>query len=336
MVTIKDIAREADVSPSTVSRVLSNKKDFFNPATAAKVRKIAKKLGYRKNTLAANLVKKKNNIIVVVISSVETNFSDQIIKGIQSEAQGIGYDIMYMYTHTTNEEEHKHILETLISRQISGILFVSVILEKENITLLDAAKIPYIFVSIKPDNEHMVIGSDDQEIGYLATKYLINLGHKIIGLAGVDAYPYAGFSRIKGYQRALDEFGIEANEKYIFYGDYSYNSGSQAIKYYHENFSSLTGIVAASDSCATGILNYAYDHKIKIPEEYSIITIDGTNLCNITRPRLTSVTQNFRKMGSLGVRKLIKLMEGKVNTKNKSIFVPVKIDVRSSTARLTR
>lgn len=127
VVTIKDVAREAGVSPATVSRVLSKQTNFYGPKTELKVRQAVEKLGYQKNMLAENLVKKGNNVIAVVISSVKTNFSDQIIHGINYQARLNNNDVIYAYASSIGDEEQERVLRMMVSRRVSGIILVSVL-----------------------------------------------------------------------------------------------------------------------------------------------------------------------------------------------------------------
>lgn len=332
VVTIKDVAKEAGVSPGTVSRVLSGQKKFYGLKAEAKVLEAAAKLGYQKNILASNLVKKKNNVIAVVISSVQTNFADSIIRGINKVASENSFDVIYTYTTSLDEGNQPHVIDMLTSRRVSGIVLASVILDKESITKIERADIPYTFVSITPENETRTISSDDVDIGYQATKYLINQGHRRIGLAGLDNQYYTGKRRFEGYKKALKEINVSPKKEWLFPGDYSYESGYDALKYY-KKIQNVTAVITASDTCAVGMLNSATDNGVRIPEELSILSIDGTNLCEIARPRLTSVSQNFEEMGQQGILALIDMIKFKSTEISRKV-IDVKIDERDSVKRI--
>lgn len=327
-VTIKDVAKEAGVSPATVSRVLSQQTNFYGPKTAKKVQEALKKLGYQKNMLAENLVKRQSNVIAVIVSTVQTNFANQIIQGITKEAKKSQYDVIFAYAPTTDHLEQERITRMLVSRQVSGILLVSVVLNNETLSIIEHADIPYTFVSIKPDNIHQTVSSDDEDIGYQATKYLLSKGHTNIGLAGLSENHYTGKRRTQGYRKALLEYNIDPQEDWIFPGDYSYDSGYKALTYYQEK-NNITAVITASDTCAIGILNCATDYQLNIPKDLSLISIDGTYLCQIVRPKITSITQDFETMGKDSVQTIIHIIKDKQRPTNDKI-IPCRLDVRDS------
>lgn len=311
-VTIKDIARKTGVAPSTVSRVLANNKSGYGVATAKKVRAAAKELGYKKNQAAVELVKQRSNVIAAVVSSVKTSFSGQIIDGIQAEAVKHGLNLVIIYSNSADPVEQKRALLTVIERPVMGILLLSIALSPDNLDLLQESKIPFCFLSIGfDDNRFPFISSNDRQIGYQATKFLLDRGHRRIGLAAIDKYPYTGRLRLAGYHEALKEAGIEPLNEWVQLGDYSYAAGQTAMKAYGPQ-TRLTGIVAGSDASAIGILNQARSFGLKVPADLSIVSIDGTEMCEMVQPQLTSVSQRFCEMGELGVKRLIET-ESKVS-----------------------
>lgn len=301
--TIKDIARKVGVAPSTVSRVLSGKSKYYTSETAEKVKEAVEELGYKKNQAAVELVKQKSNVIAAVVSSVKTNFAGEIIDGIKAEASKKGYDLIIVYSNSANVEEQKSALLTVIERPVMGILLLSIALSDDNLSLLKKSDIPYCFISMGFDDKGPFISSNDEKIGYQATKYLIDNGHMKIGIAGVDQYPYTGRLRVKGYKKALKEIGIVPKDNWIQPGDYSYTAGENAMRSYGKS-TELTAIIGVSDMTAIGVLNQARDLGLKVPEDLSIISIDGTEMCKIVQPQLTSVSQNFYEMGVAGVKKI--------------------------------
>ncbi|APX71419.1 LacI family transcriptional regulator [Companilactobacillus allii] len=327
--TIKDIARKVGVAPSTVSRVLSGKSKYYTPETEKKVKQAVEELGYKKNQAAVELVKKQSNVIAAVVSSVKTNFAGEIIDGIQAEASKNGYNLIVVYSGSADTEEQKKALLTVIERPVMGVLLLSIALSEDNLKLLDESNTPYCFLSMGFDDDRPFVSSDDEIIGYTATKYLIEHGHRKIGLVGLDKYPYTGRLRTAGYTRALLENGITPKQSWLEYGDYSYVAGELAMKKFGKD-TEITGVVAASDLTAIGILNQARNFGLRVPQDLSIISIDGTEMCKIVQPQLTSISQNFYEMGVIGVRQI----EQRVKTLNKTFesqcLVPIKISERQS------
>ncbi len=326
-VTIKDVAKAAGVSTATVSRVLSGKDFFYSEKTEKKVKKAIRDLGYRKNTAAVELVTMKSKVIAVILPDTKTTFSNSIIEGIQNEAFKIDLSVIILYIGNNDREKQKRALTTVIERSVNGILLLSSQLEKENQELLNSSNIPYVYVSIAVQSENVrFIASDDFQIGYQAANFLINKGHKKIGLAALEPNTFIGRQRINGYLRALNEHSLPSNENWIFSGNYSYDDGVQAMKYYGSD-TELTAIIGASDLAAIGIINQAKKIGFKVPQQLSVMSIDGTDAVNIVDPNLTSVTQSFYTMGVESMKMLL-------NPELKSKYTETKIEERQSTGNI--
>ncbi|MFT8557747.1 LacI family DNA-binding transcriptional regulator [Liquorilactobacillus hordei] len=330
-VTIKDIAKETGFSVATVSRVLSDKTGFFSQQTAAIINETAAKLGYKKNMAATELVTQKSNVVAVIVNSTKTNFSDQIINGIQKKADEAEKRVIILYAGDRNERSQRIALLTALERPILGILLLSVDLFPSNLAILTSSNIPFYFISISfKDTMLNYIASDDQEIGYQATNYLISQGHTNIGIAGlnIENSAHTGALRFKGYQKALREAGIIFKSDWLQTGDYSYESGVTALQNYYLK-KDITAVIAASDLVGIGILNECNRLKINVPAELSILTTDGTSLCELVRPQLSSITQDFYRMGYLGTTYLIN------NTQNNA-YTNITISQRQSVKSLNK
>ncbi|KRL00899.1 LacI family DNA-binding transcriptional regulator [Liquorilactobacillus capillatus] len=324
-ITIKDIARETGFSVATVSRVLSNKEGFFSQKTATIINAAAAKLGYKKNMAATELVTQKSNVIAIIVNSTKTNFSEAIIDGIQKKATEANKRVIILYAGDHHAQSQQRALTTALERPIMGILLLSVDLFAENLKLLKSARVPFRFISISfKDPTLNYVASDDYQIGYEATKYLIEMGHRCIGLAGIDleSGAHTGKQRLAGYQRALLENGIIPQKSWIQPGNYSYTAGEQAMLNYHQQ-KKVTAIITGSDLVGVGLLNQAAKLNLNVPNDLSIIAIDGTYLCKIVQPQLTSVTQDFYQMGYLGAAYLI-------NGQYQNAFTDIEITERQS------
>ncbi|MCH4009155.1 LacI family DNA-binding transcriptional regulator [Companilactobacillus sp.] len=304
--TIKDIAQKTGVSAATVSRVLTNKEGFFGDKTAKKVRDAAKELGYRKNTSAMELVTKKSNDLAVIVNATKTNFSNAIIDGIQEMAFPQNLNVIILYAGDEDSERQRRAINTVVERSVMGVLLLSVDLAPKNLELLQSANIPFCFLSISLDGRNLpFISSDDYQIGYQATKYLLDRGHTKIGLAGLEfERTITGVLRLKGYHQALLDAGVEPKSEWTSLGDYSYEAGQKSMTDYGAK-TELTAVVCGSDWVAIGVMNQARSFGLAVPDDLSIVAIDGTNLCEIVQPQLTSVTQSFYDMGVAGVNWLL-------------------------------
>lgn len=324
--TIKDIAKISGVSPATVSRVLSNQREFYSEKTAKKVREAAKKLGYQRNTSAVELVTRKSKVIAVLVSSTQTNFSNEILNGIQQEAQAHNLSVMIIFAGEGDPDLQAKALRTVIERSVMGILLVAVDLAPENDGLLESANIPFIFISMTMKNTNFpFISSNDFDIGYQATKYLIKHGHQKIGFAATDLDSFVGNLRYEGYRDAMRDNQLPFKQQWVCGGHFTYEDGVNAMKHYGPD-TELTAVIASSDLSGIGILNQANLYGMSVPNRLAILTIDGTQLCEIVRPQLSSVTQSFFEMGVKGMNMLVSESMNEFY----SMYTPIKIVERQS------
>jgi len=318
--TIKDIAAKSGVSIATVSRVLGNKTGSYSEKTQTKILKVAKELGYRKNSVAVDLVKKRSDVIALIINATPTNFSTQIIDGIQQRASELGQGVIILYAgNRDNALQHKAII-TALERSVTGILLAAIEPDEKDLALLKDSRIPYCFVSLYlGTRDILAVSSDNRDLAYQATQYLIDRGHTRISLIGIDGY-HTGSQRQAGYHDAMAANRLLAPA--ILPGDYSYESGVKLLQQVREQ--DVTAVIAASDMVAAGLLKAAQQQGIIIPDDLSIMSIDGTIICQITTPALTSMTQDFYRIGSQSVNKVL--------GQPAEDFIPVVITERASVA----
>ncbi|MBB1078366.1 LacI family DNA-binding transcriptional regulator [Limosilactobacillus sp. STM2_1] len=327
--TIKDIAQRANVSTATVSRVLSKKEKSYRPETAAKIEAIAKELGYKKNLAAAELAANSSKLIAVILNNTQTNFSNDIIAAVQAETDKAGYQMFILYAGNHNARLLNQAISVALERHVAGILLVATSLDDQAATTLKETSTPCRLVSVYDQEDQRYrglkfISSDNERIGYLATKYLLARGHQRIGLAGID-HSSTGEQRLHGYQRAMVEQGLVPQMDWVKYGDYSFGPQQNILKsLYNKN---LDALITASDMVAVGVVKEARLLGIKIPDDLSLVSIDGTFLCDITIPTITSVTQNFYQMGTAAIKSLL-------NDRD-SEFIPVRITSRDSVQQMT-
>ncbi|QEA59760.1 LacI family transcriptional regulator [Leuconostoc koreense] len=323
-VTIKDVAKKANVSIATVSRVLAGKKEAYALTTEKRVNKAIQELGYKKNKTAVELVTMKSNVIAILVSTPKTNFAMKIIESIQKNAYEKGLSVIILFVGDNDEETQIKALNTVIERPVKGILLISVELCCDAINLLKNSGISNVFVSTAMSKKSKFVSSDDFQIGYEATKFLINKGHKKIGLSSLDVDKFIGQQRLAGYLSALQEYHIPKSDDWIFEGDYSYESGVASMQYYATQ-TDITAVIGTSDLAAIGIINTAQKLDIKVPSQLAVISIDGTYLVDIVSPRVTSVTQSFYNMGATALNMLFGEDNG-----DSHIYTSFKIDERES------
>lgn len=319
--TIKDVAKAAHVSTATVSRVLSNKEGTYREETAELVRKVADQLGYHRNISAAELASNRVKTIAIIINNTQTNFWQEVLDGIQNAIQAHHRNSIIFYAGNNNEPLLTQAINNALARAVSGILLVAAKATPAQLKLLNNSGLPYRFVSIygTDDLKAPYTSSDNIKIGELATNYLIKNGHRKIGLLGIDKST-TGNQRLLGYEKIMTKENLVVKPGWVQYGDYSFENGQQLFKRVR-NFG-LTAIIAASDMTAAGVIKAARQYGFSIPQDLSIISIDGTFLCDVTVPSMTSVSQDFLAMGQQSVEDLIHHAD--------SQFIPVKITERDS------
>ncbi|MEK4971799.1 LacI family DNA-binding transcriptional regulator [Niallia sp. FSL R7-0648] len=327
-ITIKDIANAAKVSTATVSRVL-NGAGGYNEETKKKILQIAEELGYRRNEMARSLVKKSSNLIGIIMPSVSTIFYADIVNGIEKVAQKQGFSVILSHAGVKGNRLI-HCLKMLEERKVDGLVIVSIPLMEDQIQAIESLSIPYVLLSTDTPNKQIpFIKVDDYEAAYAATKYLINHGHRKIGLAGVDySDRVAGTPRIEGYKKALKDHGLSFSANDIKAGDYSFTAGKEALYAFRTEKNGITAVFCVSDEVALGIISAAYELGIKIPEDLSVIGYDNTRVAEMAVPPLTAIEQPFRLMGEKGCFKIIEAIQQKAAVKTE--MLPFNIVERAS------
>ncbi|GAY72248.1 LacI family DNA-binding transcriptional regulator [Lentilactobacillus kosonis] len=308
--TIKDIAKRTNLSVATVSRILNNKTGFYSEKSAVKVHQAAKDLGYQKNTNAVELVTQSSKVVAVIISSAKTNFADQIIDGIQEVALSKGLNVIFLYAGEDDADIQYKALVTAIERSVMGIVMVAVELNGHNLDYLQQSQIPYIMLSTPHSPKGSVyITTDNYQLGYRATEFLIEKGHEKIALVGNDLSDI-GTDRLRGYKDALEQHNLSFNPDFIVTGNFTYEDGVLAVNQLCQAKPQVTALIGGSDMTAIGMINQARDLGLAVPDNLSVMSLDGTKLTKIYRPSITSTVQPFNEIGKRGMQQLISEKSG--------------------------
>jgi len=345
MANIKTIAKLVGVSPSTVSRVLSGKNKRRN-SKAEKIIEIAEKLGYKKNLLAKSIRTGKSYTIGVIISDISFSFYPEIIKGIEDTLLERNYALILKNSLEDSERE-KNAIHNLVERQVEGII-ISPITEdvnEEYFWELKEKKIPFVVIDrYYPFVNCDFVGVDDRHGGYIATKYLIELGHKNIGMVSGPLKTYTGKERFEGYKDALLEFGIKFNQEYLvegIYGNYEevLKVGKEKTEELLKRAPEITAIFYGTDILAIGGLEYLKEKGIKVPDDISIIGFADLVESKLCEPKLTTVRQPKYEIGKISAELILKKIENKENLNNdkkEKIFLKTELVIRDSTAKLKK
>lgn len=285
-VTIKDIAKVAGVSVNTVSRALNDKPDI-NSETKKRILDIAKSLGYVKNITASTLRNNSTKIVGVILADSANPFYAEVLKGIEAASRKYGYQIILMNTERVYENEEIAI-KTLLQRRVDGLLIAPVQDRAEDIKRLnEKVNIPFVIVGrhfedIKVDE----IYNDEIKGGYIATKYLIDLGRKNILMINGSMFKSPAKMRYEGYKKALNEVGLIDN---MVISDIDINGGYEAVKKILKEGQKVDALFCYNDLVAIGAIKALKEEGIKIPEDAAVIGYDDIYFSSFVCPTLTTV-----------------------------------------------
>ncbi|MEY2193476.1 catabolite control protein A [Neobacillus sp. BF23-41] len=329
-ITIYDVAREANVSMATVSRVVNGNPNV-KPVTRKKVLEVIDRLGYRPNAVARGLASKKTTTVGVIIPDISNIFFAELARGIEDIATMYKYNII-LSNSDQNKDKELHLLNTMLGKQVDGLVFMGGNITAEHVEEFEKSPVPIVLAgSIEESNKIPSVNIDYEEAVYDSIKEFIEKGHKNIAfVVGPLHEPKNTFKKLRGYQRALQDSGIPYNEELVVEGDYTYDSGIEAIEKLLEVADRPTAILVGSDEMALGVVHGAEDKGYKIPEDFEVITSDNTRLSLMVRPQLTTIVQPLYDIGAVAMRLLTKLMN-KEQVSEQIVVLPHRIEHRQST-----
>lgn len=329
MITIKDIAREVNVSVSTISRVLNNKPDV-SEETKIKVEKAIKKLGYNPNRIARGLVLRKTNSIGLVIPDINNPFFPEIIKGVERTAKKLGYSLILCNTDNDKKEERESI-SLLRSKQVDGMILSLSLENKAVLKGLEKEKFPIVQIDRQiKDSIYPAVTIDNKRSAYIATEYLIKQGHKKIGHITGDLSTETAINRLNGFKLALKEHNITVKKEWILEGDYSKESGKEMMEKIIKLEDRPTAIFFANDLMAFGAYETIFEYNYRIPEDFSIMGHDNIEITSFVKPGLTTMDQPKYRLGEIAAKKLISMIENRDEKALQNVILKNAMIVRDS------
>jgi LacI family transcriptional regulator len=299
-VTVKDIALKAGVSTATVSLVLNNKPSRISDKTRERIISIAREENYKPNQIAASMLTRKTRTVGLIVPDMSNPFFNKMAIGVERYAYTLGYNILLCNIDDRSDKCFDY-LNNLAGRCVDGIILIPPIdTNKKNskimLQIFNESKIPMVLLDRAVQNVFCdFITLDNKQGGYLATEYLLKLGHRRVGCITSPAETYSGRKRLAGYKEAISLYKLPIEDDLIFYGDYHTYSGEAGARVLIGN--GATAIFACNDMMAIGVYRYALANNIKIPDDLSIVGFDNIPLCDIMRVPLTSVDQPAELMG---------------------------------------
>jgi LacI family transcriptional regulator len=328
-VTIYDVAREANVSMATVSRVVNGNPNV-KPSTRKKVLEAIERLGYRPNAVARGLASKKTTTVGVIIPDISSIFFAELARGIEDIATMYKYNII-LSNSDQNKEKELHLLNTMLAKQVDGILFMGGNITEEHVNEFQKSPVPIVLAAtIEPNNTIPSVNIDYEQASFEAVTYLVEKGNKRVAYVTGPTDDPINQKKLAGYRRALETHGIAYDEELVIEGDNSYDSGIEAYEKIAELAKKPTAVFAGTDEMALGIIHSAQDHGVRIPDQLEVVGFDNTRLATMVRPRLTTVVQPMYDIGAVAMRLLTKYMN-KENVENHIVVLPHRIEYRDST-----
>lgn len=327
--SIKDVAREANVSIATVSRVL-NDIDVVNEETKKKVQDAIKKLGYRPNIVARSLKTQRTRTIGIVVPDISSQLYPEIVRGAEDVANIYKYNVMLCNSDCDLEKE-KEYLRVLSEKMVDGVLYMSSSLEDETLDLINELNLKTILVETSNKEGNLPsVSIDNVKAAYEATKYVISKGRKNIAFIGIEKNEKNAWGmRCEGYEKALVESGMEINTNICYFNNLKIKSGKEGITKILNNKESFDAVVCASDEIAIGAINTLRENGIRVPEDVSVIGFNNIEMAKNFYPAITTVAQPMYDMGSVAMRMLIKLLN-KQELEKSYFELPYSLEERGS------
>jgi LacI family transcriptional regulator len=329
-VTIKDIAKKAGVSYSTVSRALNNDK-IIKQETRERIARIAREMGYKPNAIARGLVMKETNTLGLVIPDITNPFYPEVARGIEECANEYGYTIFLCNSNWDSVKENKYI-DILQSKRVDGIIVAPVSQELDIIRKTYAASMPVVFVGKKiefSNSSYVVI--DNRKGGFIATEYLLNKGYTRIAFIGGLEKDSTNHDRLMGYQDALKINNIPVDPSIIKQGSFKRESGYDSMISLLEQGNEIQAVFAGNDVIAFGVMQAIRAKGLRIPEDIAVVGFDNIPISGYPEISLTTVDQDKYKIGRLAAEMAINYIKNSEDTwESKAVVLEPKLVVRNS------
>jgi DNA-binding LacI/PurR family transcriptional regulator len=333
-VTIKDVAKQANVSPSTVSRVIANNPRISHK-TKERVKEVMDRLGYHPNFNARSLANKSVQAIGLVMPGstdkvFQNPFFPEVIRGISKVAHDKEYAIL-ISTGETENEIYEGVVRMVQGGRVDGVILLYSRLNDRVTNFLNEKKFPFTMIGKPHTNADGTthVDNDNYSAAKAVTDYLLSLGHKQIGFVGGSLNLLVTVDRLKGYQDALTAANVPLRKEYIVHEEFLREGGQEAISELMSLNTPPSALVVVDDLMALGMLNTLDEMNVRVPEDLSIISFNNLLLSEISRPPLTTIEVNIYQLGFQAAKCLIEKIIQPLEPA-KRIIVPFQMIERNS------
>tara|TARA_X000000950_G_scaffold187075_1_gene226346 strand:- start:2089 stop:3090 length:1002 start_codon:yes stop_codon:yes gene_type:complete len=328
--TIYQVAERAGVSLSTVSRVL-NGKASVNKVLKERVEKAVKELNYRPNSVARSLANNRTDSVGVLVPELNAPFFGDLMQAVESTLRAADKHVIISVGRNCLETE-KDAVEFLISRNCDALIMHAEALSDEYLLELNQSKLPVALVNRQVEGLPDACTSlDNEKGGYLATRHLLELGHKDIAYISGPTDKCDASLRLEGHKRALSEAGLPTNPQLIFNGDYSEEDGKIGLLELMARDVPFTALVCANDWMASGAISCARDLGMSLPHDLSVVGFDDVVFAHHVFPRLTTVSNPIAEMAEMSAKYILNKVYGQAN--NVQLYFEPSLVVRESTVK---
>ncbi|SEN06269.1 LacI family DNA-binding transcriptional regulator [Lihuaxuella thermophila] len=337
MATIKDVAKLAAVSPSTVSRVIAGS-NRISLETKMRVHRAMEQLNYVPNAIARSLARSHTRTIGFTLArqadqAFSNPFFPEVMRGMSSVAQTKDYNILLSISRTAEEEKAK-CLQLIRERRVDGLIVSTSRAKDPLIDALIKEDVPFVLIGRSMEKPVLSVNNDNVQAARLATSHLIQQGyHKIAFISG-DTNLVVSLDRIDGYKQALIEHNLPLAAERIVEADFSIEGGFQALNRLKQSGVEFDAVMAADDLFALGALKFAEHYGLKVPEELGIVGFNDSPLMSFIDPPLTSVKILAYELGTEAMELLLNVLDDpeKARTK-KEIVIASELIIRKSSQR---
>jgi DNA-binding LacI/PurR family transcriptional regulator len=329
-VSIKDIARLAGVSHSTVSRALRHS-PLIPVRTAERIQRIAREAGYTASAIGRSLVNRRTLTVGIVVTTIADPFNGEVVAGIEELANEHGYSVL-LANSQGNADREMAVVRTFQEQRVDAVLVASSRLGALYMPLLSQLEIPIVLINNHHPSEFAHSVSIDNVNGaYKAVQHLVKLGHRDIAYIGNSFGLESDIDRHTGYCNALRQARLSPSSRFSLSADGKPEGGMRAARRLLSSARKPTAIFCYNDMTALGVYHEAANRRFKVPDDLSIVGFDDLFFAPLLNPSLTTVHQPRKELGRKAMTLLLALLEGK--QAQKIIHVKGTLMVRSSTTR---
>ncbi len=331
---IKDLARLAGVSTSTVSNALSGRR-HVKPATKQKILELAQQYHYQPSVMARGLCRQKTKIIGVITADLYNPYYTEVIKGIDAQAKQLGYTIVIGSTNYDDYQEMEE-FRKLNALCVDGFIIIGSQNTHFRFSEINSRKVPLVFVDREVKNHPSVL-IDNKAAMMKAVDYLCSLRHKKIAYVGYQGTNIINLEkRLEGYKAGLKKNGLAFNSKICLLSNAllsnEFNVAYGMLDTYLKNngCASFSALIGEADIIAFGCMRALQDNHVKVPGQVSVVGFDNIHSSKFSNPRLTTVNQPKKKMGKIGAKMLFSAIEGHRKINTNSVYLKTVIVERES------